>query len=754
MAKSSSKVLDTTPDAPAKKQGTFTPSLLSEKDRNLYNYVVKRIPELQQVRKSHYGHNLDTMWSEADRDYLPHRLGTKSRTAIVVDEDKGWRSQTIKLGDTNWQSDLSQSNVFVKIQAALSILLDQNPSGVFTPTTKKYEATSELIRQLYQRSWDYAKSKSQLKLFIFNLAKYGWAVGRTYPLKITRTVRTLDSYNADDPEASTYTEKEVVEYDDVFRENLDVRNVWIDEKARPNNAFSIDDWAWRKVYDYEEAKEKYSKYKFWDYVSVGGNISETIGAAANTNANATSNELSGTNTIAADRKVEFYFFESKMKDCFMVLANGVPVCIEPLPISNTRGAKKLSLWQTYWNLRHAESPYGIGIYEAIRYDQAMLDRFRNMTIDQIAMSIYKMFFYQGTSALQDTGDIKITPGVGKQVLDPKNINWLDVPGPGKDSYLGIEMIRKDVDEASGVTDPLLGQVTGKTAFEIAQAKESALKRMKNPLENILDALNEEGYLTVAIMQMLYSVPETYEIGEPDLITAYLQEVQGDQDLFERTPATDEEGEPQMDDMGMQKQNFTAKVYREFPLNLQKDEKGNMTQTKDTQFFRVKPDALDWEGIINIKAQSLLSPSKQVERALDLEMFNVLIPLMQSVAMERAQMMAAGQPASLEDLTSGKTVKEILKLYDKDPKDILPTPWLTDTPQVGPGGNVMGGGQPGAQPGQPPVPGQSPLFVSQSQGNQNGQPPQQQPVAQPMQNATKTGGFFQRLMGRASNPTGQ
>ena len=100
-----------------------------------------------------------------------------------------------------------------------------------------------------------------------------------------------------------------------------------------------------------------------------------------------------------------------------------------------------------------------------------------MTIDQLTLSIYKMFFYQGTQSITETGDIKITPGAGKQVLDPKNINWLEIPGPGSEAWKGLEIFKKDMDEASGITDPLLGIITGKTAFEIAQAKESALKAL-------------------------------------------------------------------------------------------------------------------------------------------------------------------------------------------------------------------------------------------------------------------------------------
>src|SRR5262249_6605772 len=139
------------------------------------------------------------------------------------------------------------------------------------------------------------------------------------------------------------------------------------------------------------------------YVLPGGVLDEVIN---------TQNLNKTKNIVKTGKLVEVYFYENVLRDMFVMVANGVPVIQEPLPISDAQGNKKLSLWQAYWTLRHAESVYGIGIYEAVRYDQAMLDRIRNMTIDQLTLSIYKMFFYQGTGVLSETGDLTISPGVG------------------------------------------------------------------------------------------------------------------------------------------------------------------------------------------------------------------------------------------------------------------------------------------------------------------------------------------------------
>ncbi len=686
-------------DKKEKPKPNFDKNKLSEKDLKSFNFVENRITELKEARKQEmYGVNLETIWADADRDYIPHRLKNKGKKMLVEDEDKGWRSAMVRPGDPNWQSDISKPNPFIKIQTALGILVDKNPTGVFTAGSKKYEATSILIKQLYQRSWEHAHSKEQLKLFIYNLSKYGWSCARTYPLKISHKVSNITEYNADDPTKNVYKEKEVTEFNDVFRENLDPWNVWIDDMARPSNQFSLKDWCWRKVYDWEIAEEEFKKYSNWKYVKEdSGIVSEKIDSKA------------PSKKFKTKKLVEAYFYENRIKDLYEVHLNGVPIIQEPLPISDSKGNKKLSLWQTFLYLRHAECVYGIGFYEAMRYDQAMLDRIRNMTLDQLTMSIYKMFFYQGTQRLNETGEITITPGVGKQVLDPKNMQWMQVPGPGVEAWNGIKMFQQDINEVTGITDALSGggEQKGKTtAFEQAQKREAGLQRFKLPLDNICNALETEAYISVSLFDLIYSIPETFEIADEKLINDYLAEVKADPQLYSRNPQTNA---------------FTAKVYPEFPLNMDKDEKDNLIETPDTRFFRIKPDKLKWEGIINIKAESILTPSKQLNKALEMEMYNVLIPLL-------------AQPPQLFQ----KIAKAIVKLYDKDPKDVLPAPWLVEEqPQqpnnsliVPAGGSQMGASYPNAMAGgAPPPPAEVPGGKAPTLTNRVSLPNQPQGIAQ-------------------------
>lgn len=654
------------------KAPTWSDTKLSAADQATVAAVRTRIEELKTARRELYG-DLENVWRDADSEYVPHRTGMgRGKRVIATDEERGWRGTLTELTSSKaWRSDVAFPNPYIKIQSALGILVDQNPVGVFFPSAKKYLATTELIKQLYQRSWDVAKSKQQLKLFLFNLSKYGWAIARTYPLKVTRTSRVLTEPNEDDPSKNVYETKEVVVYNDLMRENLDVWNAWIDDMAKPSNQFSMRDWAWRKVYPMDAFKEEFGRYPNAKFVTPGGIVTPRIDTAPQ----------KGQSEFKSKDLVEVYFYENVLRDEFVVMANGVPVIVEPLPISDSEGSKKLSCWHTFWNVRDAQCPYGIGIYEAIRHDSRLLDAVRNMTVDQLKLSVMKMFFYQGTQALTETGDMEIEPGKGRQVLDPKAINWLEVPGPGAEAWSGLEKIQDDIDTTSGITPPILGEITGKTAFELAQAKESALKRLKTPLDNVTDALGAEADITVALMQLLYSMPEIIAVSDPALIDDYLKEVDGDPELYDR----DEEGV------------FQAKVYREFPLQVEQDEEGNLIEAKDNRFFRVKPRHLSWNGTVNVKPQSVLSPSKQVDKALELEMYDRLQAIM-----------ASNDPA-----TYSKMAKSVVKLYDKDPRDILPPMWLQEGPMAP---EAMGGMSPEEEPLFVPngeqTGGQEQLFVPQ------------------------------------------
>ena len=108
-----------------------------------------------------------------------------------------------------------------------------------------------------------------------------------------------------------------------------------------------------------------------------------------------------------DRKdiITIGFYENKLKDLYAIYLPSKQIVLSYSPLPNDEG--QLSLWHTYWALRDARIPFGIGLWEIIRNDKGLYDKMSNMTMDQLVLSIYKMFFYSGTTNIS-TGDGTIT----------------------------------------------------------------------------------------------------------------------------------------------------------------------------------------------------------------------------------------------------------------------------------------------------------------------------------------------------------
>jgi len=627
-------------------------------DKEAHTFVTARIVELRASRKDVYGFNIDELWNKADKDYRLESKRGGGKKVLVSDEETGWRSRTsnyMKLGASNWQNMDATTNPFVKIQSAISILFDKIPEYDLIGGNKRYDATSNLQASLLQRNWQIAKSKEQLKVFLYCLSKYGFAVGRTYHRLIERSVQELVEYIPNGK--SKYETTTVTDYNDIWREALDPMNVWIDDMARPGDRLSCNDWCWRRLMSEDEFKAEFSEYPKSKEVKAKGGL------------DISPDESESKRNVQEKEQVEVIFYENRRKDMFVVIANDIMVVNEPLPYDH----KDLSCWFTYWNLRHQNTIYGVGLLEIMRMDKNLLEKVQNMTMDQLVLSIYKMFFFSGTDKMDGDGTISIKPGVGRHTLDPKGISFLEIPGPGKDAYQGLEYLQGKIDTSTSISKTLEGEITGKTAFEVAQAKEASLKRLKTPLENIESALQVDAELTVSLMQQVYSIPQVEHLVNPEDINAYLDEVSSDPQFY----GTDEDG-------------FYAFRYKHMQLGLEKNENDEYVPAKGQNFFTILPDMLRWKGQVKIKPMSILSASQELDKVQKLELANLLFPLFQ-------------QPPELYK----KPVEKLLKVYKENPKEWLPDTWLA--PPQAPQGpelfvprNQAGGGQQGS--GKQPVPG--------------------------------------------------
>jgi len=607
-------------------------------EKKVYEQFKRRKKELFNSRKNINGVDIDEQMKKWDRQYF-------NRNAEIPASELDPK-----------QTPIAMNNAYGKIQAALGILIDRNPEITLEETNPKYSANRELIKGLAKNSWRKTNSLGQLKLSIFNSAKRGWFVGRTYYRSLKHDCRYLETVEVDNKtgkEKKKYKKSEMTKVDDIQYMNINNHNAWLDEQTVPEDFFSTRDWMWREVMHIDDLRKMFpvSEYPNMEFVMEGGDTNEIMqGSSTTTDAESGS---SG-HTSKSDKKgmTEVFYYENQFDDWFIVEINGVMVVWEPLPQDH----KRLSCVYGTWTLRNAESIYGIGVIEAMERDEQLIDRILNMDMRQLLLTINPAGFYTGTEDPEDE-NLKYQAGVLHRTLDPKNITFLQIP-PGNQTGLDkIGWIENREDSRTGITKTLEGEVSDKntTAFETGVNREAGLKRLRLPLKSIQYALEWEFRNRVDLIRQVYSTFDVEVLDDPEDIQNYLDEVAADPDYY----FIENEG-----DAG--NEVFYKKKFRQAQINVEQDDSGNFVESEEKNFFHVKPKFLAFEGDIIVDASSILVQSEELEKAETLRMANLLIPLIMS-----------GDPAKI-----GRSVKQLLLAFNKDPKKWLPDDWLQALNQMG------------------------------------------------------------------------
>ena len=629
-----------------------------EKESQLIIFLDKRIEVLKQTKKDVLdGFNFEEMMKKADREYRPKDLLATSSVSTLVtieNEDAGNTNTNAnaKIIDisgeadrANWRSSISEPTLLVKIQTALSILIDQNPEAIFNTDIERYQKRNNVGKAIWKRNWGLNNSLETLKLFVFDLAKYGFAAGHTLPRILKRDKEILEVIDTENPEKNKYRKIQIVEFNDIYREKLDLYRTWFDDKANLTDPFSLNDWYYEKDYSLDDFKEEFSMYK----------NSEMVGG------NTLSEGTEGLNsaTKSRDDMVTVGFYENKKKDLYAIWIPQTKTVLYYSPLPNDDG--KLTLWWAYWLERDPRTIYGIGLFELLKNNKVMYDRFKNMTIDQLTMAIYPMIFYSGPpmdgeQELQISPDklIKKQPGT---TVEQIKINY-DPRG-----WEAVTHFTEDIDNVTGISPTLQGDVTGKTLGEVLHAKDSALKRLNIPLLNIAKAIEMDAYITLSWANQVYSIPEIREFIDEKELQAYEAE--------NNTKANKVEG---------RNGKIEAQFYQEISLGLDEDRDGVLIESNDKRFFRLGSENfplenIKWEGKITIKAKSIISPNPELERQRKLELYNVVSPVVQQMASLFYQHV---DPKTGEAYTpeGGKEValalynplKEILEIQDEKPEN--------------------------------------------------------------------------------------
>src|SRR6185503_10262682 len=154
---------------------------LTKDETILEEFVSNRVKEMQEFRKAS---KVEDEWKEADAEFEPSDLDNADKKMhFEADQETGLRSRLVPISDTDedWRSRNSDPILANKIQTALSIILDQNPEAKLTAFGKKFEQRVALAYAMWKRNWGISNAKEIYKLFVLDLAKYGWAAGKSYP---------------------------------------------------------------------------------------------------------------------------------------------------------------------------------------------------------------------------------------------------------------------------------------------------------------------------------------------------------------------------------------------------------------------------------------------------------------------------------------------------------------------------------------------------------------------------------------------
>lgn len=634
----------------------------TDDETEIIEFLEKRLPILYQTKKNIVGGlDFSEIMKAADREYQPRFLGevAKDKThAFVEDESTGLRGAsrltTLDDSENDWRSNMSEPTLLIKIQTALAILIDQNPEASFRATSEKYEKRNDIGKAIFKRNWELNDSLETLKLFVFDLAKYGWAVGHTVPRIIKRNKKILEEIDTENPENNKYRDIEIIDFNDVYREKLDPYRTWIDDKATLSDRFSVNDWYYEKDYLEDDFMREFGDYanadtvKFAPLPKEGGESDDSDG------------DTKDESTLIEQPMVTVGFYENKAKDLYSIYIpkQKIPLFFSPLP--NDDG--KLTLWWTYWNIRDPRTIYGIGLYEILKGNKVLYDRLKNMTVDQLVMAIYPMLFYSGPP-MSGENKFNIAPNQIIQKNPATSIDQVDIKFDQR-GWDGVERISDDMDDATAITKLLEGQVEGKTLGETLHAKDSALKRLNTPLMNIAHAIEQDAYLTLSWSNQIFSIPEIKKFINEDELSKFEIENNKVADNFEFT-------ENKFDEEGKNIGGVEAEFLPELDLGLDEDRDGVLEESPKRRFFQLGRkgnlplENIKWEGKISIKARSIVSPNPELEKQRKLELFNLILPVVQLMT----QFMSAGDIKSA--LALYKPVNEILEINEEKPQDWLP-----------------------------------------------------------------------------------
>lgn len=408
-----------------------------QKDRES---VYKRYADMKNARNMN-GTSLESLWDKWEKQY------------------EAWRPN--KSAD-DWQSNIVPPFTTTVVERALAEIVDQTIQPKAVPRGPEDVVKAKVINYVKDYTWEIGDGDLNLYASLKQALVFGKTVWQEDYWQDKRTVKVLKRFNPDTNEEE-YVERDIMDFDDVYGETIDLRNFFIDPMARTINMgrYKANDCIRRHIMNFDTFQEnfigsRYDQFGVAKLVKPGGDLNYW-------------QFYQPPEQMDKENQVEVLFYWGRRPDKLIIVANDVVIRDGPNPYNH----KQLPFAEGS-DVPRLQGFWARGEPQLLESIQDELTTLRRMRIDRQHMDIWKMFLVSNRETLDDEEAI-IAPSRFLYVDDPNNsIKALEYRDLNPSAYQEEDRLKQDGREVTGIESP---QAAG-TATEAAIFKESTMKALR------------------------------------------------------------------------------------------------------------------------------------------------------------------------------------------------------------------------------------------------------------------------------------
>lgn len=560
----------------------------SKDERKLLKERSKRF-EVMVQRKEDLG--INKKCDRLDDLFTPH-LTTLEESDVSISSSDDFISDKLF-------SDKARKSVplaFEKITTAIALLVKENPKIIMKAFKSKWKRWNLLLENVYYENYSIQKKQRVLRKYVYHLAKYGIGYWREY-IKRTYKKEFLDD------------ETVVWKYDifDQVAENIHPKNIVLDNNCigikdvnKPANDLFIFEKLTQEEFDNKYPKEVFPKA---EYVKAGDKWI--------VDPKTQEKQENNTDEQTDDKKILVLTYENKFECLRETWANEIPLESVPLP------GGVLSVQGDKW-VENLDNYDGIGVGQILELYQPIIDDIKNASLERLRQIVRpNEDHFDGVENADEADDVAYGSGsVRKWSGSPNDIKYNSPPPKSANEAAEEESLMTEIDSATMVPRNLGGTDDAKTAYQSAQNRESALNKLSIPLDSIKQTIEDAANLSIKLYKIIYKEPLETKLLTPvddefNEAFAIIQdsEKRNIEDDRAVVMKTDKKGNP----VQIARQQFRE---MELPLAMEMDEEGKPTgrvvESEEKDFWELIPKSFDWEGRIEVIAESFLPVSKALE----------------------------------------------------------------------------------------------------------------------------------------------